>query len=109
MKKFIIIKEYKKKYKNATITMMFNVSIYTNDEQFIICLSSSATGNHFSDNEDIYSSISVTDNYKEAINIFNIDKTFINSYRATSLCEPWDDVQEEESGEEDYNNEVIKC
>lgn len=104
MRKFIEIKEYKKKYKNATITMLFNVSIYTNEEYFIVCCSSSATGNHFGDNEDIYSNISVTDNYKEAIDIFNTDKTFINSYRATSLCEPWDDVQEEELGEEDYNN-----
>ena len=108
MSKFIKIKEYKKKYKNATTTILFNVSIYTNEEQFIVCCSSSATGSHFGDNEDIYSSIYVTDNYKGAIDIFNNDKIFINSYHTTLLCGPWDDVKEEELDEEDCNNQVIK-
>lgn len=104
MRKFIKIKEYKKKYKNATITMLFDVSIYTNGEQFIVCCSSSATGSHFGDNENMHSDTSVTDNYKEAIDIFDTDKIFINSYRNTLLCEPWDTVQEEELNEEECND-----
>ena len=103
MSKFIKIKEYKKKYKNATITMLFDVSIYTNDEQFIVNFSSSLTGSHFGDNESIHCDTSVTDNYEQALDIWDIDKTFINSYRATLLCDHWDDVQEEELDEEKCN------
>ena len=93
MKNFIKIKEYRKKYKNATITMLFDVRIYTNDEQFIVSFSSSSTGIHFGDNECICSNISVSDNYEQALDMFDIDKSFINSYLA---CDSWDDVQEEE-------------